>query len=88
MDLAIQTWSRHRHPNWWVLNPDRDSRFEGLQRLRSAIEEADDLAWGSIAYDRENPDPDCPFIPSPLELASMLRHAAENIEALTLPDQV
>lgn len=87
MDFVIQTWSRHRHPNWWVLTPCRDSRFEGLQRLRSAIEDAEDLAWGSIVYDRASPEPNTPFIPSPLELAAMLRCAAENIEALTLPDR-
>ena len=87
-ESEMTTWHRPRLANWWVFDPHRDSRFEGLHRITSAIEDAGYLAWGSIAYDRQNPDPSAPYIPSPLELATMLRRAAENIEALTAPDNL
>ena len=84
---AMQTWSRRRLPDWWVLDRWRDPRFEGLNQIRAAIEDAEDLAWGSILYDRDNPDPSAPTIYSPLQLAAMLSAAAHRMEALTRSDE-
>jgi len=86
--IEIQTWWRRKLPNWWVILPNRDPRFDGLSRIAAAIDDADDLAWGSIVYDRDNPDPGCPPIYSPRELAALLREAADRIEAWTAPDDV
>ena len=80
-------WSARRLPNWWTLDTYRDPRFEGLYQISAAIEDAGDLAWGSIVYDRQHPDPAVPPIYAPLELAAMLRAAAARIEALTKPDE-
>ena len=84
----IMVWQSRRYPNWWVMDPAHDPRFDVLPRLAAAIEDASDLAWGSIVYDRANPDPAVPPIFSPLQLAAMFREAAERIEGYTLSDEV
>jgi hypothetical protein len=84
---SIRIWEKRTLPNWWVLDPCRDPRFLGLNQIKATIRDAGDLAWGSIFYDREHPDPTQPPIYSPLELASMLRIAVARIEAMTEPDE-
>jgi hypothetical protein len=86
--MDIQLWQRQKRlTNWWVILSNRDPRMEGFARIAAAIEDAEDLAWGSIVYDRENPDPNVPPTPSPLQLAAMLREAVARIEAWTQPDE-
>ena len=85
---SIHNWPRRRLPNWWVLYPNHDPRFDGLSRLAAAIESADELAWRSIVYDRHNPQPDQPPILSPLELAHFMHEAAARIEEWTTPDEL
>ncbi len=70
----IREYSRRRFPDWWSLPPGDDPRLDSLLDLSNALREIIELAMG------ENDDN---LLPTPLELALMLRSTAERIELVT-----
>jgi len=75
---------RPSFPDWWgEIEPPSDPRLKALEQVEHAVRDAVDVAWGSIVYDREHPDPGLDPILPPLGLAAMLREVAQDIEDFT-----
>jgi hypothetical protein len=71
----IETWEKQPSlPDTWHLHPSDDPRFEGLLDLSNAICDAFEFATEGSGDD---------LIPTPLELAAMLRSQAERLEFYT-----
>ena len=71
----IEIWERTILPDAWVLPSSEDPRLAGLVRLANLICDADEQADGRMPEDEP--------VPAPLELAALLRDAAEQIECFT-----
>jgi hypothetical protein len=70
-----------RYENAWALD---DERFEGLLAIANAINDAIDLAGGSVEVVEESEfEPDLYPMWTPLRLAERMRAAAERIEEAT-----
>jgi len=83
-EAAVREWRKPALPNWWgEADPSKDPRLAALGRLDDAMTDATSLAWGTICYDREHPDPGLDPILPPLDLAALLREVAQDIEDFT-----
>jgi hypothetical protein len=72
-------WEMRSRPDDWDVHPAQDARFNGLLRLSNVICDVFDYAAGDCE------DAIVEMLPTPLELASMLREAADQIQAMTRP---
>jgi hypothetical protein len=82
LDAERTPVGQRRYPNWWARDPSQDERLKGLEEVVEAVRCASDvLCCPSDTGDYEPGPP----VMTPLQLAALLRKAAERIEELTEP---